>query len=435
MEKKLLTVLFTIIVAFTTLTSFAQNINYSANCIATKMKHDCDNIGNEEGRFSVQISDNLNFSTWYRAGNGTGDLNKCLICDGDANATNGCTCNWNILLVSKTDVNVSSLRMSFRASEDDGVGTTDDWWMDDDCTYTHTAQDVTIASLTAGQNNDIVVGQSTDPQWYVTYRFYYTWVAVNVPPTPVAHSNPSCGATHLESIASTQTGVTWYWQGTNSNGTLTSSPSTSNYTIDTTGTYYLRAKGNTNNVWSTASASVYIEVKTGSTAGSGINVTNNNTPHGTIKTISVTGGTLGSGAVWNWYSEPACINFVSSGSFIEVDPPSTQAYYVRAEGDCDTTLTVSTTVVVSASGIETIELGGGKISFFPNPAREKLIIEGIPPDYQTYVIIRNLQNQEIIHQNLCSFYNEISLSDLAVGIYLIEFRSGSLQVFRKLIKQ
>jgi hypothetical protein len=414
--------------------SFAQNVDYSATCIATKMKHDCDFAFNEEGRFSVQISDNLNFGIWYKAGDGAGDMNKCLICDGDANTSGGYTCNWNILLVSKTDVSVSTLRLSFRATDDDAASVVNDWWMDDDCTYTLSGQDVTLTTQTPGINNDIVVGQSVDPEWYVTYRIFWNWVTVNQPSTPTAHANPSCGSTYLNAIASTQNDVTWYWQGTNAAGTSTANPSTANYTIDSTGMYYLRAKGNSNDVWSTASSSVYIVVKTGSTAATGINVTNNNTPHGTVKTLSIVGGELGTGADWKWYGEPGCVTLLGSGSFIDVDPLTTKPYYARAEGDCDTTLTVSTTVVVAASGIDALTDFGGKIEFYPNPASDKFMItvHGLLEDTEIHIF--NFQGQEVISYLLEDGVNEIAVENLPKGVYLLDFLSGNHQVLKKLVK-
>jgi hypothetical protein len=433
MKRLLSFVVATGLILLTGLMSQAQNIDYSAYCIATKMKHNCDNITDEDGRFSVQISDNLDFATWYRAGDGSGNMNKCLICDGDANTSSGKTCGWNILLVNKTNVNVTTLRLSFRATDDDATTIVNTWWMTDDCTYTLTGQDILLSTLTPVVNNDIVVGQSTDPIWLVTYRINWNWVSINTPASPAVHVSPSCGPTYLDAVTSTQPLVTWYWQGKNPNGTSTSFVSTTNYTVDSTGTYYLRAKGNNNNVWSTASSSVNVVVKTFSSPATGVNVTNNNTNPGTVKTLSVVGGSLGTGAVWKWYGEPACINLKGTGNFIAVDPPATCAYYVRAEGDCDTTTTATTTVVVSESGIETSEAFGGMLSFYPNPAHGSFTVAGQNINESVFLSVYNIRGEELGRYPLLNGLTEIPVHGLAAGIYILEFRSDTRQAIKKLV--
>ena len=63
--------------------------------------------------------------------------------------------------------------------------------------------------------------------------------------------------------------------------------------------------------------------------------------------ISVTGGSLGTGASWKWYIG-GCANGASigTGATINVNPTVTTTYYVRAEGDCGTTSCASVTVTV-----------------------------------------------------------------------------------------
>jgi hypothetical protein len=63
--------------------------------------------------------------------------------------------------------------------------------------------------------------------------------------------------------------------------------------------------------------------------------------------ISVTGGSLGTGATWKWYVG-GCGSGASIGNTatINVSPTTTTTYYVRAEGDCGTTSCASVTVTV-----------------------------------------------------------------------------------------
>lgn len=69
-------------------------------------------------------------------------------------------------------------------------------------------------------------------------------------------------------------------------------------------------------------------------------------------TLSVSGGSLGSGASWNWYSGNCGLTFVGTGSSVSVSPSSTTTYYVRAEGGCNTTNCTSVTVTVNSQSTD-----------------------------------------------------------------------------------
>ncbi|MBP6023728.1 T9SS type A sorting domain-containing protein [Ferruginibacter sp.] len=64
--------------------------------------------------------------------------------------------------------------------------------------------------------------------------------------------------------------------------------------------------------------------------------------------LGLTGGTLGSNAKWKWYTGASCgTTLIDSGSSITVTPLVTTTYYVRAEGDCNTTTCQQVTVTIS----------------------------------------------------------------------------------------
>lgn len=64
-------------------------------------------------------------------------------------------------------------------------------------------------------------------------------------------------------------------------------------------------------------------------------------------TLSVQGGTLGTGANWKWYSGSCGGTLVGTGATISVSPSVTTTYYVRAEGDCNITSCQQVTVTVN----------------------------------------------------------------------------------------
>ncbi|WP_420603221.1 RHS repeat-associated core domain-containing protein [Flagellimonas sp.] len=76
----------------------------------------------------------------------------------------------------------------------------------------------------------------------------------SAPATPTV-SDTGCGKTVLIKSGNPPSGVTWFWQGTNSSGTNSSSganAATNNYTVTAAGTYYIRARDNSSLLWSTS---------------------------------------------------------------------------------------------------------------------------------------------------------------------------------------
>ncbi|MBK9462186.1 MAG: hypothetical protein IPN94_22890 [Sphingobacteriales bacterium] len=70
--------------------------------------------------------------------------------------------------------------------------------------------------------------------------------------------------------------------------------------------------------------------------------------NGGSTTLTQSGGTLGTGAVYNWYTVSCGGTFVGTGTSISVSPTSNTTYYVRAQGTCNTTGCATATVTVVA---------------------------------------------------------------------------------------
>ncbi|MGC4101315.1 Ig-like domain-containing protein [Ferruginibacter sp.] len=64
-------------------------------------------------------------------------------------------------------------------------------------------------------------------------------------------------------------------------------------------------------------------------------------------TLNVTGGSLGTGASWKWYSTSCGGTAVGTGASITVNVAATTTYYVRAEGTCNSTACASVTVTIN----------------------------------------------------------------------------------------
>lgn len=76
---------------------------------------------------------------------------------------------------------------------------------------------------------------------------------------------------------------------------------------------------------------------------------------GASSTLSITGGTLGSGATWRWYSVGCGGTSEGSGSSLVVAPVSTTTYYLRAEGTCNSTACVNTTITINSAPAITVQ--------------------------------------------------------------------------------
>lgn len=68
---------------------------------------------------------------------------------------------------------------------------------------------------------------------------------------------------------------------------------------------------------------------------------------GETTSLRVSGGTLGTNAVYRWYSGSCGGTLVGTGTTISVNPTVTTTYYVRIEGDCNTTACIPVTVTVA----------------------------------------------------------------------------------------
>ncbi len=135
--------------------------------------------------------------------------------------------------------------------------------------------------------------------------------------------------------------------GNNSGTPLVVSPSA-------TVTYYVRAEGPCGNT--AASPGFAVSVNTPSVAASSISASSSTINSGASVTLTVVGGTLGTGASWKWYTNAAGTgSAVATGSPAILSPTSTTTYYVRAEGPCGNTAMMNTTITVYVAPVITTQ--------------------------------------------------------------------------------
>ena len=141
------------------------------------------------------------------------------------------------------------------------------------------------------------------------------------------------------------TGAAWKWYtGGCGNGASIGSGVTINVNPTQTTTYYVRAEGDCG---TTSCASVTVTIKNPSTAPTGASAISSTICNGQSTGLSVTGGSLGTGASWKWYAGGCGSgSSIGTGPSITVSPSATTTYYVRAEGDCGNTTCASVVVTV-----------------------------------------------------------------------------------------
>lgn len=112
------------------------------------------------------------------------------------------------------------------------------------------------------------------------------------------------------------------------------------------------------------SPSFYLTAKTTSTAPTLVTKSKIACP-GEAVSLKASGATLGSGAVYKWYTGSCGGTLVGTGAIITVSPTVSTTYYVRVEGDCNTSTCITTTVTFACDidkdkdGITDVAESGG----------------------------------------------------------------------------
>ena len=144
------------------------------------------------------------------------------------------------------------------------------------------------------------------------------------------------------------TGGDWYWYSSGCGGTNAGVGSVITVSPSATMDYYVRAEGVCN---TTGCMNVHVTVNTNSIQATGITTADSSICEGMSSTLGVSGGQLGTGGDWYWYSGSCGGNAEGNGITLTVSPLLTTDYYLRGEGVCNTTNCVMLTITVNDSSV------------------------------------------------------------------------------------
>lgn len=212
----------------------------------------------------------------------------------------------------------------------------------------------------AGTGTAIVVNPSSATSYFVkavgacnTTACSSITINTNSASTPASSVNTSttslcsgASATLSANGGSLGTAANWQWYSGGCGGTLVGSGASISVSPSSTTVYYLRAEGTCGN---TSCVSTTVNVNTSSSAPGSISTSGSSTLcAGATTTLTVSGGSLGTGASWQWFAGNCTGTPAGTGNTIAVSPSSATTYFVKAVGSCNTTVCSSITVNVNA---------------------------------------------------------------------------------------
>ncbi len=174
----------------------------------------------------------------------------------------------------------------------------------------------------------------------------------SVVPASISGTTPICrgrNTTLTLNGGKLATNAIWNWYSGACGGLLVGSGTSITVAPQTTTSYFVRAEGICN---TTSCASVSVVVRDTSLPASFIAFTPSTVIcKGKSVVLNATGGTLGFGAVWRWYSGSCGSSSVTTGQSITVNPNVTTNYFVRAEGICNNTICRSINILVQDTSV------------------------------------------------------------------------------------
>ncbi|WP_394750634.1 DUF6443 domain-containing protein [Spongiimicrobium salis] len=206
---------------------------------------------------------------------------------------------------------------------------------------------------------------SSDPFFGLYNATVYVTVSANPPPNPAnpTLASTSCGTGTLSRSGNPPSGVTWYWQGRDANGTFTHKGSGSSFTANEgSGYYYIRAR-NSSGLWSSGTGRVYATLRdlNAGIIGSSHTICYSGDPN-TLS--SVNNASYGNGYSYQWqYSSNGSSGWtnISGATGASYNPPgglTTSRWYRRQVSSCGITRSTSSIKVTVLPNLNAGSIAG-----------------------------------------------------------------------------
>lgn len=204
-----------------------------------------------------------------------------------------------------------------------------------------------------GSGSSLIVNPNSSTTYYARNYSNGLWsnncasllisvISSATPSAPYTNSNPGCNSVTIFRN-NPPVGETWYWQGTNSNGTSTLLGSGLTYLANSTGTYYLRSL-NAQGCWSALSSSINVTVNPSPTTPPNPSITSSQCNSATL----TRNGNPATGITWYWQGTTLNGTSTTLGSGVSFTANSSGTYYLRAyKNGCWSSNSGSVTVSLS----------------------------------------------------------------------------------------
>lgn len=227
-------------------------------------------------------------------------------------------------------------------------------------------------------------------------------------PKPSVQSRKFCGGEPIKNIVATGAGIKWY-----SDSALTN----------------LVYEGATFNVPANTTTSYYVIQKAGGAISEAVKVTATISP-ATLVTLKTTfpvlTATPQTGKSYKWYADGVEINGAISATYTPTKTGKYHAVLVDSS-DCNN---YSDTVNYVFTSIDELEK---QISVYPNPARDNVIIKGIPSEIIEEISLLSIDGKKLkVYE---TFDKVLSLQGIQNGVYLISIKTTQNQYVKRLVIQ
>mgnify|MGYP003950770351 CR=1 FL=1 len=167
--------------------------------------------------------------------------------------------------------------------------------------------------------------------------------------------------------------ASWKWYSGACGGVSIGNTSIITTSPNVTTNYYVRAEGTCD---TTFCETITINVGVSSSPPDSVQISNNNICPGDSVLLIQSGGSLGNGDTWVWYTGACGAVPVGVGDSLFVNPNSTETLYIRAIGTCGASACKDTTIIVQNGSIQASGVSASENNFCKGISSDLNVVGG-----------------------------------------------------------